>query len=111
MLDVFTVLVLVPAGWCILLTIWDARDFRRYVFARGDHIKYYDGTQERMGRVDQIFIRKLPPKTAPRRMFIVVKPIEVMEDIDEVLGLHASTGYHVVVSNRDLILSFLPYLK
>ena len=69
-------------SFCSAVADSSDREFRRYVFSRGDQIRYHDN---QMGRIDQIFIHSMNEQ---QRLFILVTPINILDEKDEVLGLH-----------------------
>jgi hypothetical protein len=70
------------------------RDFRRYVFACGDHIAFRDDSNNSesgggaIALIDHIFIHKPSDVSDDTYIFIVIIPVKVLDEKDDVLDLH-----------------------
>jgi|SRR4029077_14554713 hypothetical protein len=69
------------------------RDFRRYVFARSDHITFRDNDNGENGGgaialIDHIFIHQPSDVSDNTYIFILIIPVKVLDEKDDILDLH-----------------------
>jgi hypothetical protein len=67
------------------------RDFRRFVFACGDHITFRDNSNDggsTIALVDYVFIHRPSDVSDDTYIFIVIIPVVVLDEKDDILDLH-----------------------